>query len=346
MRRSFRLPAILMATILPMVARPAGAEINLLGYQGVVADAYTKTVIEPFTKATGIQVNYRPVQTAVQNLGILRAEKGNPTIDLSIMDATVAQTGNAEGVFEQVDQKDVPNIADLYPEALPNGKFGPGVTFDHLVVFYNTGLVRPPPTAFADFWKPENKGKIVFNGAPSIEAFMFTILIDRALGADERKTVQPAIDRIAELASSVLSFHPTPDPFTLVVNGTARIGLGWNARAQAYRDTSQGKLGVVIPAEGSMLQINTINLVSRAPHRADALKFMNYALSPQAQAAFTNALFYAPTNKLAQPTPEATQRSAASDTDRAQMKPLDWTMFVNNRDRWLQLWRRQVLSAQ
>ena len=326
-------------------AGPAYADVTLLGYQGVVADAYVKAVVEPFTKATGIKVNYRAIQNSVQNLGTLRAEKGNASIDLSIMDAIVSRTGNAEGIFEPVDEKDVPNVADLFPEARPNGKFGPGVTFDHLVIIYNTDAVKPPPTAFADMWKPENKGKVVFNGAPSIEAYMLMILVDRQLGADESKTVQPAVDRLAELAPAVLSWHPTPDPFTLVVNGTARIGMGWNARAQAYRETSQGKLGVILPAEGSMLQINTINLVKGAPNRAEALRFMNYALSPEAQAAFTNALFYAPTNRLAQPAPEAVRLSAASPADRAMMKPLDWSVFVANQERWLQLWRRQILSV-
>lgn len=324
---------------------PAYADVTILGYQGIVADNYVRAVVEPFTRATGIKVNYRPIQTAVQNLGTLRAEKGNASVDLSIMDAIISRTGNSEGIFEPVDEKDVPNIADLFPEARPNGQFGPGVTFDHLVLIYGTDQVKPPPTMLADMWKPENKGKVVFNGAPSIEAYMLMILINRQLGADESRTVQPAVDRLAELAPSVSSWHPTPDPFTLVANGSARIGMGWNARAQAYRETSQGKLGVVLPAEGSMLQINTINLVKGAPNRADALKFMNYALSPEAQAAFTNALFYAPTNRLAQPNPGAVRLSAASPEDRARMKPLDWSVFVANQERWLQLWRRQILSV-
>ena len=341
-----RLPRLVaMLGLLAAGATPAQADVTILGYQGIVADNYVKAVVEPFTKATGIKVNYRPVQTAVQNLGTLRAEKGNASVDLSIMDAIVSRTGNTEGIFEPVDEKDVPNIANLFPEARPNGQFGPGVTFDHLVLIYNTDEVKPPPAAFADMWKPANAGKVIFNGAPSIEAYMLMILIDRQLGADESKTVQPAVDRLAELAPSVMSWHPTPDPFTLVANGTARIGIGWNARAQAYRDTSRGKLGVVLPAEGSMLQINTINLVKGAPSRAEALKFMNYALSPEAQAAFTNALFYAPTNRLAQPTPEAVRLSAASPEDRARMRPLDWSIFVANQERWLQLWRRQILSV-
>lgn len=339
------LGAMTLAGVATGVTAQARAEVNILGYNGIFADKYVKAVVEPFTRATGIKVNYEPIQLSAQNLGMLRAQKGNPTVDLSIMDAMVARARNAEGIFAEVNTADVPNMLNLYDEARVNGTFGPAVTFDHVVMIYNTEQVRPAPTALADLWKPENSGKIVMYGAPEIAALMNMLLINRQLGADETRTVQPAIDRLRELAPSVQTWQPTPDPYTLVINGAARIGTGWNARAQYYHTVSQGKLGVVTPAEGSMFQINTINLVAGAPNRADALRFMNYALSPEAQAAFTNAMYYAPTNKKAQPSADALQRTAASSENRAKMKPLDWDFFVKNRDGWLQQWRRNVLSV-
>ena len=326
-------------------AAQARAEVNIVGYNGIFADNYVKAVVEPFIQATGIKVNYQPIQLSAQNLGMLRAQKGNPTVDLSIMDAMVARTGNEEGIFAEVARAEVPNMANLYDEAYVNGKFGPAVTFDHAVLIYNTKQVRPAPTALADLWKPENRGKIVMYGAPEIAALMNMLLINRQLGADETHTVQPAIDRLRELAPGVQTWQPTPDPYTLVVNGTAWMGTGWNARAQYYRTVSEGKLDVVIPTEGSMFQINTINLVAGGPSRAEALRFMDYALGPDAQAAFTNAMYYAPTNKQAQPSVDALQRTAASPENRAKMKPLDWNFFVKNRDGWLQQWRRSILSV-
>jgi putative spermidine/putrescine transport system substrate-binding protein len=321
------------------------AEVNILGYHGIFSDNYVKAVIEPFIRATGIQVNYRPIQLSVQNLGMLRAQKGNPTIDLSIMDAMVARTGNVEGIFAEVSANEVPNIANLYDEAHVNGAFGRAVTFDHSALIYNSENVRPAPTALADMWKPEFRGKIAMYAAPEIAALMNMLLINRQLGADERRTVQPAIDRLRELAPAVQTWQPTPDPYTLVMNGTALIGTGWNARSQYFHTVSQGKLGVTIPAEGSMFQINTISLVNGAPSKAGALRFMDYALSAEAQAAFTDLMYYAPTNKLAQPSAEALTRTATSPEDRAKMKPLDWEFFVRNREAWLQQWRRQILSV-
>jgi len=291
-------------------------------------------------------VNYYPIEMSAQNMAMLRAQKDHPTIDVSIMDAMVARAGDREGIFAKVDPAKVPNVADLYDAAKVNPEYGPGVTLDHFVMIYNTETVKPAPTSLADLWKPEMKGQIVTNAAPDIVAIFAMLVLDGSLGADYHKTVQPAVDKLAALSPSVQSWHPTPDAYTVVMNGAAKVGLGWNARAQYYHDTSDGKLGVLIPSEGSMYQINTINLVANDPHTAAALTFMNYAISPEAQKAFTELMYYAPTNQKAQISADALQRTAAAPENRAKMKPLDWDFYIANRDKWLELWRRQILSAQ
>ena len=257
----------------------------------------------------------------------------------------VARTGDTEGLFAEVDPAKVPNMADIYDQGKVNGAFGPAVTFDHYVLLYNTQSVNPPPTALADMWKPEMKGQIVMNGAPDISALMIMLVLDKTLGADYHQTVDPAVRKLGELGPAVQSWQPTPDPYTVVMNGAAKIGIGWNARAQYYHQVSGGKLGVTIPSEGSMFQINTINLVAKAPHPDEAMQFMNYAISPEAQKAFTELMYYAPTNKKTVITGDALDRTAAAPQNQAKLLPLDWSFFVANRDKWLEDWRRRVLSA-
>ena len=83
------------------------------------------------------------------------------------------------------------------------------------------------------------------------------------------------------------TFEPNPDGYTLILNGVVRVATGWNARAQLYSDESKGRIGVLLPPEGSVFQINTINLTAGSKNRAAAVAFINYALSQQAQKAFT-----------------------------------------------------------
>jgi putative spermidine/putrescine transport system substrate-binding protein len=112
-----------------------------------------------------------------------------------------------------------------------------------------------------------------------------------------------------------------------------------------YHDRSKGQLGVMLPAEGTIFQINTINLVKGAPHREQGLAFIKYALSAPAQKAFTERMFYAPTNTTAQIAPEAAARTASAPENKARVIPIDWTDMLKLRDGWNQRWRREVITA-
>ncbi|QTG17231.1 extracellular solute-binding protein (plasmid) [Agrobacterium tumefaciens] len=326
------------------VTSSAFADVQIIGYQGVFADNYRKAVVEPFENKTGIKVVFNEINLSAQNLGRIRAEKNNPTLDLSIMDAMVARVGNTEGLFDNVDLAKVPNGQNLFDEAYVNKGSGPGITFDNPVLLYKSTMANPPK-AIADLARPDLKGQVAMWPAPEISALMNTILLTRAAGGDEKKSVSPGIQKFAEIAANVQTWAPAPDAYQLVVNGTVQAATGWNARAQFFAKDPNNKVSVVIPTEGSMFQINTINLVKGAPNRDEALKFMDYALSPEAQSAFADLMFYSPTNKTATPSADALARTVSSPEDRAKLKPLDWAFFVANRDSWLQEWRRRIISA-
>ena len=78
---------------------------------------------------------------------------------------------------------------------------------------------------------------------------------------------------------------------------------------------------------------------------AAALAFTNYALSREAQKAFTERMFYAPVNAKADVAPDALARTAASPENRARMIPVDWAEIAKVRDQWNNRWRREVIAA-
>src|SRR5690606_28782356 len=130
-----------------------------------------------------------------------------------------------------------------------------------------------------------------------IQGTTLTIITNQmAGGTNYVETVEPGIQRLMELAPNVQTWDPQPDVYQPISSGSAQIGIGWNARAQVYSDLSGGTLAASLPDEGSGFQINVIGLVEGAPNRDAAARFIDYALSPEAQAAFTERMFYAPTN--------------------------------------------------
>lgn len=334
----------LACAVAPVRAQAPG-QIVLLSYAGIFQDNYVDTVTRPWSQSSGTGVQFFPGGTSAQMLGVLRTQKNDPQVDVVIMDTTTAAIACAEGLVEKATEAELPVLKDIHPIARQaGGDCGPGVTFDHFVMIYDTQAMQTPPTAWSDLWNPANRGRISLSAPPNIQGLVLTAVLAHQATGDWRN-VNSTFARLRELAPLVQTFDAQPDGYTLILNNQVTYATAWNARSQIYRDQSQGRIGVVLPAEGTGFQINTINVVKGSKNRAAAMAFMAYALSPEAQAAFTNRMFYAPTNTRAQPTTEALGRTAAAPENMAKVVAIDWTEMVKLRDNWNQRWRREVIAA-
>lgn len=302
-------------------------------------DNYTETVLKPFGEAS-----FHGSAGSATMLGELRTQRTDPQVDVVIMDATTAAIACAEGLVEKITPDMLPVMADLDAQARDPSGCGPAVTFDSFVVIYDSEKVKPAPTSIMALRDPAWKGLVGMSAPPNIQALALTAILAKAEGGDWHKP-DAAFKTLASIAPNVQTFDPQPDGQTLVLNGTLAFSTNWNARAQLAHDRSGGKLGVMVPSEGTVLQMNMINLVKGAPHRAAGLAFMRYALSAPAQKAFTERMFYGPTNAKAGVDAEAAARTSAGAANAAKIIPLDWNEMVKLRDGWTQRWRREVISA-
>lgn len=335
-----------MAAISPATAQNTDieGEVNLMGYAGVFKENYTDTVVQGcMDMYPGITVNYIEAGNSAEMLAQLRTQKDNPQIDLAIMDISIADTGNQEGLFQPIDTSIVTNHADLYDNAKVADNYGPAVTFDNLVLIYNTENMEAP-TSWNALWDEAHADKVIIPAPPDIQGLALTVITNNMEGGDYQESIEPAINRLAEVGPNVMTFDPQPDQYTIVTAGDADIAVGWNARAQIYADQSEGRMGVVLPEEGSVFQINTINLVNNSENAEAAQVFMNCALSPEMQQLFTERMYYAPVNSKTQLSEEVLDRTAASEEVIDKMIDVDWTYIVTVRDDWQDQWRRNVIS--
>jgi putative spermidine/putrescine transport system substrate-binding protein len=336
---SLAAPAIVQAQV--------SGTITLMAYAGIFQDNYTRTVIEPFRRRfPGVEVRYIVGGTSAQMLGTIRAQRVDPQVDVVLKDVSTSGIGNTEGLYDRLSPAEVTSLEELFPEARAVAPgFGPAVTYDHLILVYDTQNLRPPLTSLADLWRPDLRGLIALSAPPNIQGLALTAMVAKMEGGDHNRSIDGAVRKLRELAPSVQTFEPNPDGYSLILNGVVRVATGWNARAQLFSDETNGRLGVVLPPEGSVFQINTLNLVAGSKNKAAALAFMNYALGQEAQKAFTERMFYAPTNGRAQIDPRALARTAASPENRARMIPVDWDAMARVRDQWNNRWRREIIAA-
>ncbi len=331
------------ASALASQAALAESTVTLMAYPGIFQERYTKAVVEPFMKAhPDIKITYFPIISSAAMLGTLRAQKAAPQADAVIMDVSVSKAGSDEGLFAKIDEKTVPNVADLYPTARFPDLAGVAVTFDNLVLLYNSEKVKETPTSWMDLADKKYAGKVAIPGMPDIQGLSLILILERANGgSDYLKSVDKGVAAIGQIAPNVLTWDPKPEVYQTVISGQADVAAGWNARAQVNSDASNGKLRATLPKEGSVFQINTISRVTNGPGGDAVNTFINYALSPEAQKAFTESMFYAPTNAKAQISDAAIGRTAVKFMDK--VIPVDWIAVAKIREPVMEQWRRKVL---
>jgi putative spermidine/putrescine transport system substrate-binding protein len=172
-----RLSIAVSALIIAAISSASAETVTLTAYSGIFQEHYTKAVIEPFMKKyPDITVQFYGMPNSAQMLGTLRAQKSSPQIDVAILDVSVAKAGTDEGLFDKVDESVSANVKDLYPNAHAEGVAGVGVTFDNLVIIYNTDQVKAAPTSWDALWDKQYEGKVIIQAAPDIQGTTFTII--------------------------------------------------------------------------------------------------------------------------------------------------------------------------
>jgi len=165
------------------------------------------------------------------------------------------------------------------------------------------------------------------------------------LGVDYNGSSDPEIKVLKQIAQNVQTWNPMPDGYTMVINGDADIAIGWNARAQNYKDKAPGKIESIAMQQGSILDMDTINLVENAKNPDAARVFINYALSPEAQERFAKIMYYGPSNRNARLPDDVWARTSSYPATLAKMLPIDWGYVAGVQDQWSNRWRREVIPA-
>ena len=143
------------------------------------------------------------------------------------------------------------------------------VTFDNLVLIYNSDVIKEAPKSWFELADKKYAGKVAFNGMPDIQGLSLVLILDKARGGTNYLTnVDKGIAAIGEIAPNVLTWEPKPESVSGDHRRTGQSRRRAGTRARRSMPTSpNGKLKATLPAEGSVFQINTINLVANRPRQ-------------------------------------------------------------------------------
>ncbi len=102
-----------------LLASPVSAQqrLTVATYGGNWGEAQKACILDPFAKASGVQVvQETSVSTVTYNK--LKQQKGNPSIDIAWIDGGISELAAADGVVATIDPAKIANVSGLIDEAV------------------------------------------------------------------------------------------------------------------------------------------------------------------------------------------------------------------------------------
>ncbi|WP_228929493.1 ABC transporter substrate-binding protein [Roseibium aggregatum] len=307
MKRTLFALAMTMAAVVPAKAEDA------VCYNCPPQWADWASMLEAINEKLGIAMPHDNKNSG-QTLSQLLAEKAAPVADVAYYGVTTGIKAGNEGVVTAYK----PAGFDDIPEGLkdPEGKWF-AVHYGTLGMFVNVDALgdAPVPQCFADLKKPEYRGMVGYlDPSSAFVGYAGAVAVNLAFGGD-LENFDPAISYFKELAEND-PIVPKQTSFARVVSGEIPILFDYDFNAYRGKYEEDGNFEFVLPCEGSVRVPYVMSLVAGAPHEEAGKKVLDFILSDEGQAIWTNA-YLQPSRPVELPAEVAAKFLPASDYERA-----------------------------
>lgn len=266
----------------------ADGELNLYSSRHYDTD---ERLYSDFEEATGIQIN-RIEGKADELIARMEAEGANSPADvmLTVDTSRLARAKNA-GLLQSVDSEVLEERIPANLQDADNEWFG--FSQRGRIIFYNKDNVTNPPATYADLAKPEYKGKICIRSSANVYNQTLLASIITHEGADAAKTWAEAIvDNMAREPQG-----GDTDQLRGLVSGECDIAVSNTYYfVRSIRKDVKGlssereKIGWVFPNQdsyGAHMNLSGAGVAANAPNKENAILFLEYLASDQAQQYFS-----------------------------------------------------------
>jgi putrescine transport system substrate-binding protein len=302
--------AVMMTAALVFSA-PARAEDKVVNVYNW-SDYIDSTILEDFTKETGIKVVY----DVFDSNEILETKllAGGSGYDVVVPTGPFLARQISAGVFMKLDKSKLPNLKNMWPDVMERlAKYDPGNQYAVNYMWGTTGIgynVAKVKAALGDvpidswdiLFKPENAAKLKDCGISILDASDETFAIAmNYLGkpGDSKDTadLQAGGEVYSKIRPYVRTFNSSAYIDELA-NGDSCIALGWSGDVlQAKNRATEAKNGIdinyVIPKEGTYMWFDNLAIPADAKHVDEAHAFINYLMKPEVIAKASNYVQYA-----------------------------------------------------
>ena len=271
------------------VAAAAEGEVNLYSSRHYDTD---ERLYSDFTDATGITIN-RIEGKADELIARMAAEGANSPADILLtVDTSRLERAKSEGVLQSIDSAVLEDRIPANLQDTDNQWFG--FSQRARIIFYDKADVTNPPQSYLDLADPAFKGQVCHRSSSNVYSQTLLSAVIENHGAEAAKSwAQGVVDNFARDPEG-----GDTDQLRGLVSGICDVSISNTYYfARSIRRDVKGlsaqereTIGWVFPAqdaEGAHMNLSGGGVAKNAPNKENAIKFMEYLASDQAQQYFS-----------------------------------------------------------
>jgi iron(III) transport system substrate-binding protein len=288
MRRAVALGSVLLLLFSALgcafaTSRPAGRSTSgTLIVLGTAEEAFVRGMCQAFELETGIKTEYVRM-SAGEALNLLRESRGAPRFSVwwgGPADGYI--TANSEGLLEPYKPRGSAMIPRQYKDT--QGAWT-GIYVGALGFAVNKKVLAaeglPVPGSWADLLAPQYRGRIAI-AHPASSGTAYTAIA--TIVQLHAKDYERGFAYLEALHRNVAAYpRAGAEPARMAGRGEVAVGIAFSHDIVATIEDGYEELTVVFPAEGTGYEIGGMALIKNAPEPVLAKRFMDWALSRQAQ---------------------------------------------------------------
>jgi iron(III) transport system substrate-binding protein len=265
-----------------------------------------------FTEQTGIKVNVISGEDGALQKRI-KEEGKDSKADLYITaDAGKLGAFEAEGLFQTGASSNL--IKSVVPEQLRT-EYWVGIAKRARVIFYDPARTKPDPNlSYEDLSYPEFKGKIVIRQSNSVYNQSLVASLIENDGLEETKIwVKEFVKNFARPAkgndrSQILAVAAGEADYAIA--NTYYIALMLSGEKGSEQEVAARKVKILFPNQkgrGTHMNISGAGILKHAPNKDNAVKLLEFLVTPEAQKHIVNNTFEYPIIGGVEPSPLISQ---------------------------------------
>lgn len=272
----------------------AAESINAL----VWCDHTDPEFIRPFEEANDVRVNLKEFEGTGAALSIL--EQSQPgDWDVLIVDGVDVPNLVKDGLLASIPESALP-LDDIWPEVLleQNHKFdgkwyGMTELFGYNTIAYNKDKVDPADMLdMTTLWGDKYKGRIAVYDWHTPMIGLVALGLGKTTAGLSEADLPEIKDTLFKLKDNTAQFTDVVASQTALATGEVDILFGGGEWLTGVLSSEMPNLDWVLPEQGGLMWSQSVTMLADAENPDMALKFVQYILSPEGQAALATSSCY------------------------------------------------------